>query len=313
MSHLFQQKFPAYFRFVFVTLFAWAVGFAVLAPVGSAQNNDDGSQAEKKASDEGKSPKSGDQSQQNDQDQDEAEITAVPNRPTFSTTAEAVQRGVLEIEYGFEAADGHQNINGLIKFGLFKNLELRFANNIFERDAGIGGVGDSGAGFKYRVKSQSKEGLWPTFSVAYTAAIPTSTGAPGIGAMDHDVDLLFSKDFGKHHVDVNGGVNFLGRPGQSGYDRNYFMALAYAHPLTEKLGFTTEIAGFSRANISTPATMTLLFAATYNMTSRLVLDGGEYTAVYGNLPRVTGFAGITYSIADFYHPHGLKRGADRKL
>lgn len=25
--------------------------------------------------------------------------------------------------------DGHQNINGLVKFGLFKNLELRFANN----------------------------------------------------------------------------------------------------------------------------------------------------------------------------------------
>lgn len=26
------------------------------------------------------------------------EITAVPNRPTFASTAEAVQRGVLEIE-----------------------------------------------------------------------------------------------------------------------------------------------------------------------------------------------------------------------
>ena len=70
------------------------------------------------------------------QNQSTDEITAVPNRPTFSTTAEAVQRGVLEVEYGLEAADGHQNINGLIKFGIFKNLELRFANNPFERDAG---------------------------------------------------------------------------------------------------------------------------------------------------------------------------------
>src|SRR5713226_10356460 len=56
------------------------------------------------------------------------EITAVPNRPTIASTAEAVQRGVIEIEYGFEDGDGHQNINGLVKFGVFKNLELRFLN-----------------------------------------------------------------------------------------------------------------------------------------------------------------------------------------
>ena len=78
-------------------------------------------------------------------------ITAVPNRPTFSTTAETVQRGVFEIEYGGEAADGHQNINGLLKFGLTGNLELRFANNPFERDAGSSGPGDSGAGLKFRL------------------------------------------------------------------------------------------------------------------------------------------------------------------
>src|SRR5262245_808768 len=40
------------------------------------------------------------------------QISAVPNRPTFSTTAESVQPGVFEVEYGFELADGHQNING---------------------------------------------------------------------------------------------------------------------------------------------------------------------------------------------------------
>src|SRR6201989_1197678 len=52
---------------------------------------------------------------------DNPQLTAVPNRPTVSSTAEVVQCGVLEIEYGAEAADGHQNINGLIKFGLLKS------------------------------------------------------------------------------------------------------------------------------------------------------------------------------------------------
>jgi hypothetical protein len=73
------------------------------------------------------------------------QISAVPNRPTFSTTAESLEPGVLEIEYGFELGDGHQNTNGLIKFGATGKLELRFANNPIERDSGTAGAGDSGA------------------------------------------------------------------------------------------------------------------------------------------------------------------------
>ena len=203
------------------------------------------------------------------------EIIAVPNRPTFATTAEAVQRGVLEVEYGMEAADGHQNINGLIKFGIFKNLELRFLNNPFERDDGRAGTGDSGAGFKYRIVSQKK--VLPTFSVLYTASFSTSTGTPGIGATGHGVDVLVSKDFGKHHFDFNEGVRFLGRPGIGGYDRNYFTTFDYGHPLPGKWGYAVEIAGFSRANASTPANMVILLTATYSPSPRLVLDIGEYT------------------------------------
>jgi len=52
--------------------------------------------------------------------------------------------------------------------------------------------------------------------------------------------------------------------------------------------------------------MTLLAAATYNVSSRLVLDCGGYFAVYGDLPRFTFAAGVTYSVADLYHPHGTR-------
>jgi hypothetical protein len=235
------------------------------------------------------------------QTQDLDEIIAVPNRPTFATTAEAVQRGVLEIEYGFEAASGHQNMNGLLKFGLFKKMELWMANNPLERDSGVTGITDSSAGFKYKVFSQ--KGPRPTFSVLYLASLPTATAGLGTGAVGHSVQLLVSKDFGKHHFDVNEGVQFVGRQNATGFDRNYFSALSYSHPITEKLGWTAEIAGFSRTNPATPATMTLLAGATYSVSSRLVLDGGGYVAAYGNLPRVTFFAGATYSIADFYRRH----------
>ena len=245
------------------------------------------------------------ESQQQPPDAAQEEITAVPNRPTFASTAEMVQRGVFEVEYGFEAADGHQNINGLLKWGAVKNLELWFLNNPIERDAAVAGLGDSGAGLKYKLFTQAK--ARPTFSVLYVATLPTATAGLGAGASGHSLQLLFSKDFGKHHFDANEGVQFVGRPGASGFDRNYFTALSYFHPLTEKWGYTAEIAGFSRTNGATPATMTLLGAGTYNVSSRLVLDGGAYFAVYGNLPRVTFFGGVTYSIANLYHLHPARR------
>jgi hypothetical protein len=262
---------------------------------------------EKKEQSQSQEPKKPADSPQG-QDHSAGGITAVPNRPTFTTTAEAVQRGVLEIEYGLEAADGHQNMNGLLKFGLFSNLELRLANNPFERDKGVAGLSDSGAGFKFRVFPQ--KGPRPTFSILYTATLPTATAGLGTGVAGHSAQLLLSKDFGKHHIDVNEGVQLVGRQSEGGFDRNYFSSFSYAHPIAKKWGWTGEIAGFSWTNAANPATMVLLGAGTYNLTPRLVLDGGVYIAVYGNLPRVTGFAGFTYAISDLYHLR-VVRGAGK--
>src|SRR5437660_2482223 len=236
------------------------------------------------------------------------EITAVPNRPTFASTAEMVQLGVFEVEYGFEAAKNHQNINGLLKWGAVKNLELWFLNNPIERDAGTAGLGDSGAGFKFKLFPQKNSR--PTVAVLYVATIPTARPALGRGSMAHLAQVLVSKDFGKHHFDVNEGVQFVARPQLGGFDRTYFTALSYFHPLGGKWGYTGEIAGFSRLNGSTPATMTLLNAAKYNISSRLILDGGAYFSAYGQLPRVTFFAGLTYSIADLYHPHASRHSTN---
>jgi len=243
------------------------------------------------------------QNQQKDQNADE--ITAVPNRPTFASTAEMVQLGVFEIEYGFEAADGHQNVNVLLKWGAVKNLELWFLNNPIERDAGTGGLGDSGAGFKYKLFPQQK--ARPTVAILYVATLPTARPELGAGAMAHLVQILVSKDFGKHHFDVNEGVQFVGRPQLGGFDRRYFTALSYSRPLKGKWGYTGEIAGYSWQNTAMPGTMVLLNATTYNLTPRLVLDGGAYFAAYVNLLRVTFFAGLTYSVADLYHLHATHR------
>lgn len=230
------------------------------------------------------------------------EIVAVPNRPTIASTAEVVQPGVLELEYGFEGGDGHQNINGLMKFGLTKWLEVRVANNPILRDSAVFGTGDSGAGFKLRMFSQNEKGR-PTATLLYAVTIPSASHALGTQAYGHAIQILVSKDFGKHHFDWNEGIQLSGRPRPlpSGYDRGYFSALSWSHPLRGKWGFTAELAGTSKINDTTPGVMTILFAPTYSVSPRLVLDAGGYVAAYGNLPRVTAFVGVTYSIGDFYH------------
>ena len=236
--------------------------------------------------------------------QDVSDISAVPNRPTISTTAEPVQTGVFEFEYGIESAVAHQNVNGLLKFGISKDLELRFGNVPFERDSAVARTGDSSAGFKYRFAEQ--RGKLPTFSLLYTAILPTAKNGLSNAGYEHSVGILLSKDLGKHHFDFNEGVQVSGRASSS-LHHNFLSALAYSHPLTTKLAWTGELAGTSRMDV-TPAIATVLGALTYNVSPRLVLDGGISNEVIGRPPHVTFIAGVTYSVANLYHSHKQRQG-----
>jgi len=53
--------------------------------------------------------------------------------------------------------------------------------------------------------------------------------------------------------------------------------------------------------------MTVLESVTFSPSPRLVLDAGGYFAAYGHLPRFTFTAGVTYAIADLYHPRGKNK------
>src|SRR5215470_9370112 len=232
------------------------------------------------------------------------ELTAVPNRPTVSTPAQPVQPGVLETEWGVAAAASHQDINGLLKFGVSKNLELRFTNNPVTADSGIHGTGDTALGFKYRLTQDS--GHEPSISLMYMAKLPTAGDVLGSGEVDHSFTLLVSKDLGKHHFDYNLLANLLGRP-RGGFDRSYLNALAWSHPVRGKLGATAELSGSTSPNAFTPGSAQVLASATYALKPRLIFDLGVSARITGDIPHAMFIAGLTYSIGDFYHrPHRLK-------
>lgn len=230
----------------------------------------------------------------------QGDLIVVPNRPTVSTTAQPVQAGVLETEWGVDAASSHQDINGLLKFGFSKNLELRFTDFPITADSGTHGTGDVAIGFKYRVTQDS--GHRPSIAFMYMAKLPAAGDVLGSGQIDHAFAFLASKDLGKHHLDFNLVAGLLGRP-QGGFDRAILNALAWAHPVHGKWGTTAELSGVTSPNVFVPASAQFLASAIYTVKPRLVLDVGMARRITGNIPGNMFIAGFTYSIVDLYPDH----------
>jgi hypothetical protein len=228
------------------------------------------------------------------------DLTAVPNRPTVSTPAQPVQAGVLETEWGLDASSSEQDLNGLLKFGVSKNFELRVTNDPLIADSGTHGPGDTGAGFKYRFTQDS--GHQPSLAFMYMAKLPTAGDVLGSGKLDHAFTFLMSKDLGEHHFDFNTVLNLLGRS-QGGFDRDALNALAWSHPLRGKWSATAELSGVTSPNAFTRSSTQFLAAATYTMRPRFVLDCGMAARITGNTPRATFIAGFTYAIAGLYRSH----------
>lgn len=228
------------------------------------------------------------------------DITAVPNRPTVSTTAQPVQLGVLETEWGVDAASSHQDLNGLFKFGATTNLELRFANNPITADSGSHGYGDVSAGFKYRFTSDHDH--QPSIALMYMFKAPTAGNILGSGYPDNSFTLLVSKDLGKHHFDYNLIGNLLGT--QNGWDPNFINALAWSHPVLGNWGADVEMSGVTRSSAGVPGSAQFILSGTYTARPRLVFDIGMMGRVTGPIPRAMFMAGVTYSIGEFYHLRG---------
>jgi len=228
----------------------------------------------------------------------QSDITAVPNRPTVSTTAQPVQLGVLETEWGVDAASSHQDISGLLKFGVTANLELRLANDPVTADSGTHGFGDVSAGFKYRLTSDHNR--QPSIALMYMFKAPTAGNLLGSGYPDNSLTLLVSKDMGKHHFDYNLIGNLLGTP--NGWDHNFVNALAWSHPLTGSWGVDAELSGVTRSIAGLPGSAQFILSGTYTARPRLAFDIGMMGRLTGPIPQAMFMAGVTYSVAELYRP-----------
>jgi len=241
-------------------------------------------------------------------------IVANPNRPTVADPADITQYGVLEVEYGYNHVMGLQrerdnNLVGLFKFAATCNFEIRWDTNTLMRQSLSGttqtGFGDNALGFQYRFAHQKK--YVPAMAIGYSLTFPSASVSKGLGTgkYDHQIRLYVSKDILGVHFDFNTAYFFLGRPSSGGTDQNAEMNLAFSHPIYKKVQFTGEFYGDTHFNNGTPASANGLWALTYAVTPRLVIDAGIDHALTSPAPfRRNYFVGVTYSIADIYKALG---------
>jgi Putative MetA-pathway of phenol degradation len=236
-------------------------------------------------------------------------IVANPNRPTVADPADITQYGVLELEYGWDRIwpdeNTHQNsVGGLLKFGLLCDVEVRWNTTSFiwqsDSTGTVNGVGDNWIGPQIRIYKQTK--LVPTLAFGYSVKIPSARSRDGLGSgqVDHSLTFLASKDIADIHFDFNATHFWIGQGGALGFAQNDQLNLAFSHKIYGPLLFTGEFYGNTELNSVTPGFASSLWALTYAVTPRLVIDGGFEAGITSGGPHRHAFAGLTYSIGNFY-------------
>lgn len=236
-------------------------------------------------------------------------MVANPNRPTVADPADITQYGVLELEYGWDRiwpdAGVHQTaLGGLLKFAVLCDVELRWNTTSFlsQTDAGTTyrGFGDNWLGPQVRVYRQTKR--VPTLAFSYAAKIPSASTQDGLGTgrVDHSFTFLASKDIAGLHFDFNATHFWIGRQSTSGFDQNDQLNLAFSRRIHGGMGFTGEFYGDTQLKQNTPSFASSLWALTYTVNPRLVIDGGFEGGLTSGGPHRHVFAGLTYSIANLY-------------
>jgi hypothetical protein len=244
-------------------------------------------------------------------------LTANPNRPTVSNPAHVTQYGVLELEYGLDRMWPGQgtrqtSAGGLLKFGMLCDIELRWNTTSFVSQSDAAGThssfGDNWFGTEIRFHRQTT-GL-PTMAFGYAFKVPSATTENGLGTgrVDHSFTFGASENVAHFNFDFNFTQFLIGRPSASGFDQNQQLALAFSHVIHGKLQFAGEFYGETELNSQTPAFASSLWALTYTVIPRLVVDAGFEAGLTSGGPHRHVFFGATYSIANLY-PGWRRRNA----
>lgn len=241
---------------------------------------------------------------------EEPPLEVNPNRPTFANPALTTQSGQAELEWGGQQSqmrDGSTAFSTptLLKLGLMKDLELRLASPGYLRLASPGadtvsGPGDFNLAVQWCYRHDGLFGMDQALQVSHTFPTASASKGLGSGAASDGLILLFSRDMGPYHLDVNLLESWLGRTPEAGGGRVRQPAAtaSLSRTLTEAWSLTGEVYTIGATEMN-PRVVSNLWAVGYKVSSRLVLDAGLDLGLTPGAQKASFFAGLTFALGRF--------------
>jgi len=237
-------------------------------------------------------------------------LEATPNRPSSSNSAEVLEPGVLQWEYGWSRGwegmgANNSDLGGELRCGLLNRVELRWGGGTFltqfDGAQTKTGFGDQYLGGQVVVGKESTK--VPAIALSYAIKFPTASESEGLGTgrIDHAFTFLASKNIHDFSVDFNAVAQILGRDGITGFDKNGVAILTISHGIFGPVGAIGEVSGETRLDQTTPAFATNLWALTYRIDKRFVVDCAFEAGLTPGAPQKRILFGFTYAIAKLGH------------
>jgi len=136
------------------------------------------------------------------------------NRPEYSIDAEVVEKSKLELNTGFDAGGGANDIPVSLNYGAGKNIELFAGINLFSQsynfiNTKISGIGDANVGIKYRF--QNSEKFSHVFQVLVKIPTASKDSELGTGKADFHFGLAQAYTGKIIGYDLSLELNMLGK------------------------------------------------------------------------------------------------------
>ena len=224
-----------------------------------------------------------------------------PERPTVATHAHTVARGFIEIETGIEGdrASGSRNYFAptVVKIGLASHVQLNvIAPFVFAGAGQATGIGDLGAGLKWRVLDQNL--ILGDFALLPAIKFPTGSLSNGTGTGTTDWSLTAIASYDIHGVSLDLNVAFIrnGAQGANGASSAVLWTTSFGIPFIGNLGWQLEFFGYPTIDGSgIPSTVAVLAGPSYRVSRILNLDAGFISPIRGRQPNAI-FAGIVWNL-----------------
>ena len=195
-------------------------------------------------------------------------------------------------------------LGGFFRFGITPKLEIRWGTDgaMFHTDEerSTSGIGETYVGTKYRLREQSSR--FPSVALRYTLKIPTASPAKelGTGFHDHEIGVLFSKDYKPVHLDFSIFQTLSGNEPGEGMEHTTRLALSGTRDLTRRLGAYLEAYGQLPLEKDDPPFAGSILGLSYRLNRRFAVFSAVDFAVTDNLPRKRFLFTLSYAITNLY-------------